>query len=124
MSESGKKKSNAGRPPILIEKHQLEAICRLNPTLKDCAAYFKCSEDTIDRRAKEFGYSNFADLRDKNMVHTRLSLIRKAVRKAEGGDNTMLIFSLKNLCGWKDKVESEETVKQIQINIDGTDQQL
>ncbi len=46
------------------------------------------------------------------MVHTRFSLIRTALAKAENGDNTMLIFCLKNLCGWKDKPESEETVSE------------
>jgi len=100
------------RPKIKIEQHQLEALCRLNPTLKDCAAYFKCSEDTIERRSKEWGYKTFADLKEQNMVYTRLGLIRSAVKKAENGDNIMLIFCLKNLCGWSDK--REDTVNQNQ----------
>lgn len=90
------------RPKMKIDQHQLESLCRLNPTLKDCAAFFKCSEDTIERRAKAWGYESFADLRNQNMVHTRLMLIRTAVKKAEGGCKTMLIFCLKNLCGWHD----------------------
>ena len=94
------------RPRKELDREQFEALCRLNPTLKDCAAFFQVSEDTIERRCKEWEYSGFADARDKNMVHTRLTLIRTAVKKAEKGDNTMLIFSLKNLCGWKDKHET------------------
>jgi uncharacterized protein YbcV (DUF1398 family) len=111
------------RPKIVIEQHQLEALCRLNPTLKDCAAYFKCSQDTIERRSKEFGYDSFADLRDKNMVHTRLSLVRSAVKKAENGDNTMLIFCLKNLCGWADKQETTQN-QTISIEIEKEDEGL
>ena len=105
------------RPRLEIDQNELESLCRLNPTLKDCAAFFKCSEDTIENRAKEFGYESFSDLRDKNMVHTRLMLIRTAVRKAEKGDNIMLIFSLKNLCGWKDKpTEVEDISLNVTIN--------
>ena len=101
-------KPKMGRPRVELEQHQLEALCRLNPTLKDCAAYFRCSQDTIERRSKEFGYETFAYLRDKNMVHTRLSLIRTAVKQAENGNTAMLIFSLKNLCKWADK--NEDTI--------------
>ncbi len=98
-----------GRPKLEINETQLKAIMRFNPTLKDVAAYFDCSEDTVERRCQEYGNCTFAEFRDKNMVHTRLSLVRKAVEKAEAGDNTMLIFSLKNLCGWRDKQEVEHT---------------
>lgn len=104
------------RPKIEIPQEKLEALCRLNPTLKDCAAFFQCSEDTIELRAKEFGYASFTDLRAKNMVHTRLNLIRTAVKQAENGNTTMLIFSLKNLCGWADKQEVEQRVQSIQID--------
>lgn len=108
------------RPKIEIDQHQCEELCRLKPTLRDCAAFFKCSEDTIERRAKEWGYDSFADMRDKSMVHTRLSLIRKAISAAMNGNNTMHIFCLKNLCGWSDKLESKE-VKEVSIHIDGDD---
>lgn len=97
-----------GRPVVEIDETQLKALCRLKPTLKDVAAFFNCSEDTIDRKCKELGAKTFADFRDQNMVHTRFSLIRTAIRKAENGDNTMLIFCLKNLCGWADKQQIED----------------
>ena len=92
---------------IEIDIDQLGVICRLKPTLKDCAAFFKCSEDTIERRIKEDSGLTFAEFREQNMVHTRFNLIRKAIQKAEKGDNTMLIFSLKNLSSWKDKQKEE-----------------
>lgn len=95
----------AGRPKIEIDQQQLEALCRMNPTLKDTAAFFKCSEDTIERVCKRFGYADFADCRAQNMVHTRLKVIRKAIEMIEKGNTAMTIFALKNLCGWSDKHE-------------------
>lgn len=94
---------------IEIDLEQLAAFCRLKPTLADCAAFFKCSEDTIERRIKSHYNLTFAEFREQNMTQTRYGLIRKAIQKAETGDNTMLIFCLKNLCGWTDKpIESNK----------------
>lgn len=95
------------RPRLEIDQEQLEAFCRMNPTLKDAAAFFKCSEDTIESRCKEFGYEGFSDARQQNMVHTRLKLIRSALQMAEKGNPALMIFCLKNLCGWTDKVENK-----------------
>lgn len=104
-------KPKRGRPTINVDREQLEALCRMNPTLKDAAAFFKCSEDTIERNCKRFGYDDFADCRQKNMVHTRLKLIRKALEMADKGNTAMVIFALKNLCGWVDKVEQSVSDK-------------
>ena len=106
------------RPSIVIDQEQFEAFCRLNPTLKDAAAFFKCSQDTVVRRCIEWGYEGFADARDQNMVHTRLKLIRKATSLAEEGNVPMLIFSLKNLCGWADKQELKQESGEQRLVID------
>jgi DNA-binding transcriptional MocR family regulator len=111
------------RPRIEIDQKEFEAFCRMNPTLKDCAAFFKVSEDTIERRCKEWDYEGFADSRQQNMVHTRLRLIRTALKQAENGNTAMLIFCLKNLCGWTDKNETKET-SSIEIKIDKDDADL
>ena len=100
------------RPTIEIDQGQLESLCRMKPTIKDAAAFFKCSEDTIERACKRFGASSFADFRNKSMVHTRHDLVRVAMRQAMTGNTVMLIFCLKNMCGWSDKVE--------QTNVDVT----
>ena len=81
----------------------------MKPTLKDAAAFFNCSEDTIERACKKLGASSFADFRNKNMVHTRHDLVRAAMRQALNGNTPMLIFCLKNMCGWADKVENTNT---------------
>ncbi len=81
------------------------------------AAFFGCSEDTIENRVEELGYASFSAFRDENMVHTRFSLIRKAIHKAENGDNIMLIFCLKNLCGWADKIDQQTNLNAIEIKL-------
>jgi hypothetical protein len=100
------------RPFIEIDMEELATFMRLKPSLEDCAAFFKCSPDTIERRIKEHSDITFAEFREQNMVHTRFNLIRTAINKGLKGDNVMLIFCLKNLCGWKDK-QPEEVDKTI-----------
>jgi hypothetical protein len=95
-----------GRPKSEINVEQLKALMRLKPTIEDTAAFFQVHPDTILKFIKrEIGPLTFSEFREQNMVHTRFSLIRTAIDKAERGDNVMLIFCLKNLCGWRDKNE-------------------
>lgn len=120
-----------GRPPAEIDMDQLAALCRMKPTLHDAAAFFKCSERTIQRAIREKYDMDWKEFREQSMVHTKFDLIRKAIKKAEDND-TMHIFCLKNLCDWSDKqdhklehsgdvthnlnisrVDLEERVKQI-----------
>jgi len=94
----------ADKKPLNLE--ELKKLMQFRPSLKMTAGWFDVSEDTIARRIKELDNSTFADFRDKHMAGTQIALIQKAITKALSGDNTMLIFSLKNLCGWKDKIET------------------
>lgn len=96
-----------GRPATKIDENQLRSIMRMKPTLKDVANFFQCSEDTIENYIKAKWGKRFSEFRDENMVFTRFNLIRTAIAKAEKGDNVMLIFCLKNLCGWRDKLPDE-----------------
>jgi hypothetical protein len=114
------------RPIAMTEekKKQFKAICRLNPTLKDCAAFLEVSEDSIERYCKSLGQS-FAEFRTENMVQTRFSLIRNALKMAEKGNPALMIFCLKNLCGWADKFESTSTNSgMIKIEISKEDANL
>ncbi len=92
---------------IDIESAKLKALMRLKPTLEDTAAFFECSTKSIQRFIRDEWDLDFVQFREQNMVHTRLALIRKAIDKAEKGDNVMLIFCLKNVCGWKDKWDND-----------------
>src|SRR4051794_39309171 len=114
-----------GRPTAVIDKEKLAALMRLKPTLLDTAAFFDCSEDTIERFIKKLSGLTFAEFREQKMVHTRMSLVRTAIRKAENGDNVMIIFCLKNLCGWRDKQKDEDPQTQVNLNVAGmSDEEL
>lgn len=90
-----------------IDQQKLKALMRLKPSLEDAAAFFECSTRTIERYITRKFKITFTEFREQHMVHTRLNIVRKAIQKAESGDNVMLIFCLKNLCGWKDRHDSE-----------------
>lgn len=105
-----------------VNEHELGALCRLVASLKDCADFFGCSHDTIERRVKEWGYESFASFREQYMVQTRFQLKRDLIERAKKSD-IALIFALKNICGFSDKVESNAT-SEIKIFIDSDDNNL
>jgi hypothetical protein len=84
---------------------KFDAILQFYPTKETCAEIMEVSEDTVERRIKEKFNSNFSDYRDRKMGRTRVALAKKAVKMALDGNATMLIFCLKNLCGWADKMD-------------------
>lgn len=116
---SDDEKAAIGRPKSEIDKGQLESLMRLKPTLADTAAFFKVCERTIERHIREHFDLSFVEFREQNGVHTRLSIQRKAIQLATEGNVTMLIFCLKNMCGWTDKGDDS----QVQVNIQNNVQQ-
>lgn len=64
------------------------------------------SEATLERMVLEyFECSNMTDYREKRKNSLKIQLKGKAVRMALGGNVSMMIFCLKNLCGWSDNVQ-------------------
>lgn len=103
-----------GSPEIIeIDMEQLAALCRMKPTLYDAARFFKCSEDTIERRIKEHFNITFAEFRDQHMVHTKYDLIRKAIQKADHSES-MHKFCLKNLADWVERTDVTSGGKEMQ----------
>jgi hypothetical protein len=100
-----------GRPLIEIDIEQLGAFCRLDPSSEDCAAFFKCSVDTIEKVIKRKTGLGFTEFKARNLVYTRYQLIRSAVKKAET-DTKMHIFALQNMCKWSRNTKVESDVNQ------------
>lgn len=97
-----------GRKKIEIDMEQLENLAKLRPSLADCAAFFKCSEDTITQIIKRKFNKTFKVFINEQVVHTKSELLRKALSEAfrETPNTKMLDLCLKNYCGWSDKVEN------------------
>ena len=102
------------RPIKMTEEkvRQLKAICRMKPTLADCAAFLEVSEDTVERWIKKNHSCSFAAFREQNMVHTRFMIVREMLEQCKKGNMTALIFASKNLCGWSDNNHIVSETKQ------------
>ena len=94
--------------PKPIDLDKLRKFLQLKPTKKAVADFFECSEKHIERTIRENFNKTFFEFRDQQISNTKHSLIQKALSEALGkrSNTTMLIFCLKNMAGWSDKVEN------------------
>lgn len=123
--EEAKPKKKMGAPTKMTPEKikQLKAICRLKPTLEDCASFLDVDKTTIENWIRKEHDVTFSVFRQQNMVPTRFMIIRNILKECEKGNTAMLIYASKNLCGWSDKVETSSSGK-IEIVIDGDDKAL
>lgn len=71
--------------------------------------------DTINNFCKRTFGMTFSEYREKRFDHTKLLLVQKAIKMAlEDGNVALLIFCLKNICGWRDNLQKDQPVN---INI-------
>lgn len=96
-----------GRPKTHIDWDQFEKLCSLHCTKQEIAGWFKVSEDTIERRVKEEYGETYTAVYLQKRSNGRVSLRRKMMEVAMGGNTAMLIFLSKNLLGFGDRVVTE-----------------
>ncbi len=84
----------------------LDALLQFKTTKKFCADYLEVSEDTIERRLREDHDMTFKEYHALKMGRTAIKLQQEAINMAFKGNTTMMIFALKNLAAWSDKIES------------------
>ena len=97
-----------GRPKVQIDFNTLDGILQFSATKQMCADILECTVDVIERRVLEEKGVNFSTYKAQKMSKTKLKLQQRAITEALAGNNVMLIFSLKNLCMWRDKIEVTE----------------
>lgn len=99
------------RARIVIDIEQFDKLCAMQCTLEEISAWFKCSEDTIERWSKrELGVS-FADAYTQKRSNGRISLRRKMFETAMGGSVAMQIWLSKQYLGMADKIEEKSETK-------------
>ena len=91
---------------VLLNYDQLDALMQFRVTKEFVADYMGISQDSLDRRIKEDHGLTFHEYNKLKMQRTATKLQQKAVEGALRGNTTLMIFCLKNLAGWSDKVEN------------------
>lgn len=111
---------------IDIDWKVLDALLQFKVTLNYCSEYLGVSNETIQRRCKEEKGVSFSEYHELKLQRTAVKLQQKAIEMALAGNATMMIFSLKNLAGWSDKLESKVDIDttKIEIKIDKDDYNL
>ncbi len=97
-----------GRPKINIDYKQLEGFCLIQCSLVEIAAFFNCSEDTIERRVKEHYGISFAEFFAKKRIGGLISLRRNLFKLSEK-QPAVAIFLAKNWLGMSDKQEIQHS---------------
>ena len=94
-----------GRKKVDVDYKVLDALCQFRVRKDFVCDYLGVSLSTLEKRLNEDFGMTFTEYNELKMQRTGLKLQQKAIDLALGGNVTMLIFSLKNIAGWSDKVE-------------------
>jgi len=117
MAKKVTKKSNkVGRPKLVVTKEmceRAEAYASQGLTQEQIAAVMGMATSTLYDKQNEFKEFGEAIKRGKGRGIQRVT--NKLYEKALEGDNTAMIFYLKNRAGWQDKIEKETIVEHKQV---------
>jgi len=106
----------AGRPRILIDDElckKAELYAAQGLTMNQIASVLGMSETTLyDKQSK---FSEFSDSIKRGKNRGISAITNALFNKARRGDNTAMIFYLKNQAGWQDKIEKETIIEQRHI---------
>lgn len=94
-----------GRVKLEIDWKVFNSYLELKASKRTCSALLGISETTIEERLREEHNMTFTEYAERMLSPTRNKLVQKALDLALSGNVTMLIFCLKNMCGWADKTE-------------------
>ena len=108
---SKKKLKKVGRPLIVIDDElckRAEGYAAQGLTMNQIASVLGISETTLyDKQSK---FSEFSDAIKRGKNKGIATITNALFNKAREGDNTAMIFYLKNQAGWQDKIEKETSL--------------
>ncbi len=99
-----------------IDKSNFENLCSMQCSKREIAGFFRVTPGTIDRFCQYAYGMDFNEANEMFSANGKVSLKRACFKKALNGDTITLIWAMKNICGWKDKVEQENTSRIEFIN--------
>lgn len=109
--------SKRGRPGIPIDRDKLEVLAKYLATEEDIAQFFHTQRSVISRYVKKEYGCDFKTFRASHHMNFKYQMINKVVKYVNNNlneaiekngrlNNQMLMFLMKNLCDWKDKIEA------------------
>ena len=111
-----KKLKKVGRPAIIIDEEickRAEAYAAQGLTMVQIANVLGIGETTLYEKQQE--YSEFSEAIKRGKNKGIATITNALFTKAREGDNTAMIFYLKNQAGWQDRVEKETIVEHKHI---------
>ena len=105
-----------GRPKFVVTKEMCEKAedyASQGLTSEQIALALGIGESTLYDKQNEFTEFGEAIKRGRGTGIQRVT--NKLYEKALEGDNTAIIFYLKNRAGWQDKIEKETVIEQRQV---------
>jgi YesN/AraC family two-component response regulator len=111
-----------GRPVKLTEEkiRMLENLCRHKLSMADCGEILELNPSTIEKWIRKTHDCTFSEYRSKKMSKTRLMIINGILEKCRQGNMVALIYASKNLCGWSDNNQVEQS-GSLTINYEGVE---
>lgn len=109
MSDNSQKELEATYKPesAPFSWDKLDGLLAYKSSLIVCADILECHENTIKNHIKKrYGFT-FSEYANRKLSRTKLKLVQKALEQANKGNTVMLIFCLKNISGWQDKLEHD-----------------
>jgi len=104
-------KNKSGRPESKIDWELAEKLAALGPTNQILAEYLKVSDNTLDTHIKKKYGITTTEFIAQRLAPTKLRLLSVAIEEAiKKRNTTLMIFMLKNLCGFTDKKEVKQEV--------------
>ena len=95
----GGSRPGAGRKQVPIDALELEKLCVLQCTNAEIAAWFGCTERTIEKRSKE---PELAEVMARGKGKGRVSIRRAQMKLLEAGNATMGVWLGKQYLGQRD----------------------
>lgn len=113
--------NKGGRPPLIINWEEFDKLCAMQCTLREIAAFFDCSEDTIENKCKKEQHMGFSEYHGLKRTNGKVSLRRRQWQIAMGDvpgekSTSMCIFLGKQMLGQADKQEVSDK-KEFNIDI-------